>query len=128
MKTKYAIAGMVISFGLGAAALQGLHAQTKPPALAIVEVEVSDREAYAKEFLPPITKTVKDTGGKFLAVGGQSASLTGAPPAGRVVVAQWPSMDQLESWWNAPATKGAYDIGYKYAKFRIFAVEGVQQP
>jgi uncharacterized protein (DUF1330 family) len=127
MKTKYAIAGMVVGFGLGAAALQGLHAQTKPPALVIVEVAVSDPEAYAKEFLPPVTKTVKDTGGKFLAVGGKTASLTGTPPAGRVVVVQWPSMDQLESWWNAPATKDAYATGFKYAKFRIFAVEGPQQ-
>jgi uncharacterized protein (DUF1330 family) len=127
MKTKHAVLGMVISFGLGAAALQGLHAQTKPPALGIVEVAVSDREAYAKEFLPPITKTVSDTGGKFLAVGGQTVSLTGAPPAGRVVVVQRPSMDQLESWWNAPATKEAYAIGFKYATFRIFAVEGPKQ-
>jgi uncharacterized protein (DUF1330 family) len=124
MNSKYALLGMVACFGLGALAIQGLQAQTKPPALGIVEVVVSNQEAYAKEFLPPITKTVVDTGGKFLAVGGKTASLAGAPPAPRVVVVQWPNMDQLESWWNSQATKDAYAIGDKYATFRVFAVEG----
>jgi uncharacterized protein (DUF1330 family) len=124
MQTKYAVVGMVASFVLGAVALQGLRAQTKPPALGIVEVVVSDREAYTKEFLPPITKTVQETGGKFLAAGGKTVSLTGAPPAGRVVVVQWDSLDQLQSWWNSQATKDAYAIGDKYATFRIYAVEG----
>jgi hypothetical protein len=77
MRAKYAIFGMVVSFALGATALEGLRAQTKAPALGIVEVLVSDKEAYAKEFLPPITKTVSGSGGKFLAVGGKTVPLTG---------------------------------------------------
>jgi uncharacterized protein (DUF1330 family) len=83
MRAKYAIFGMVVSFALGATALEGLRAQTKAPALGIVEVLVSDKEAYAKEFLPPITKTVSGSGGKFLAVVGKTVPLTGALPAGR---------------------------------------------
>ena len=126
MQAKYAVAGMFASFVLGATAVQGLHAQTKSPAFGIVEVVVSDKEPYAKEFLPPITKTVSDTGGKFLAVGGKTVALTGAPPAGRVVLVQWETMDQLQSWWNSQATKDAYAIGNKYATFRIFAVEGAK--
>jgi uncharacterized protein (DUF1330 family) len=126
MHAKYAIFGMVASFALGATALEGLRAQTKAPAFGIVEVLVSDKEAYAKEFLPPITKTVSGSGGKFLAVGGKTVPLTGAPPAGRVVIVQWESMDQLQSWWDSQATKDASTIGNKYASFRIFAVEGAK--
>ena len=84
MKAKYAVLGMVVSFVLGATASQGLRAQTKTPALGIVEVVVSSQEAYAKEFLPPVTKTVLDRGGKFLAVGAKAASLAGAPPTPRI--------------------------------------------
>lgn len=124
MQAKFIVAVAISSFALGAAAVQTIHAQAKPPAVGVVEVVVSNQEAYAKEFLPPITKTVQDAGGKFLAVGGKTVSLAGAPPAPRVVVVQWPSMDQLESWWNSQATKDAYAIGDKYATFRIFAVEG----
>jgi uncharacterized protein (DUF1330 family) len=126
MKAKCAFLGMVACLALGALAVQGLQAQTKAPAFAVVEVVVSDQEAYAKEFLPPVTKTVAEFGGKLLAVGGKTVSLAGAPPAPRVVVAQWPNMDQMESWWNSQATKDAYAIGGKYATFRIFGVEGKQ--
>lgn len=63
IKAKYAFLGMVGCFALGAIAVQGLQAQTKPPALGIVEVVVSNQEAYAKEFLPPITKTVAESEG-----------------------------------------------------------------
>jgi uncharacterized protein (DUF1330 family) len=127
MKTKYAVALGMWCFALGAVAVQSLHAQAKAPAFGIFEVVVSNQEAYAKEFLPPVVKSVSDFGGKLLAVGGQTASFKGAPPAPRVVLAQWDSMDKAEAWWNSQATKDAYAIGDKYATFRIFAVEGKAQ-
>ena len=42
MKTKYTVAlVMLTGFGLGAVAVQGLHAQTKPPVYQITEIDVS---------------------------------------------------------------------------------------
>ena len=126
MKAKYKVAlAMVGSFALGAVAVQSLHAQAKPPGYVIAEVVVSDKDAYAKEFLPPIQKTLKDAGGKFLAAGGKTVSFDGAPPAPRVVVVQFESLDKAQEWWNSSAAKAAFDIGKKYAQFRNFAVEGV---
>ena len=38
MKTRYAVAlAVVVCFGLGAVAVQGLHAQAKPPVYCIAE-------------------------------------------------------------------------------------------
>ena len=125
MTAKYAVLGMVASFALGAAAVQGLHAQAKPPAYGIVEVVVSNQEAYAKEFLPPVLKTVKDAGGKILAAGSKTVTLLGAPPAPRVALVQWESLDKAQQWWSSQVTKDAYAIGEKYATFRIYNVEGV---
>jgi uncharacterized protein (DUF1330 family) len=126
MKTKYTIAIATIGgFALGAIAVQALHAQAKPMAYGIAEVTVSDKDAYTKEFLPAVQKTIADAGGKFLAAGGKTVSLQGAPPAPRVVITQWPSLDAADAWWNAAATKDAFKIGEKYASFRNFNVEGL---
>jgi hypothetical protein len=53
MKTQYAVAlAVATGFGLGAVAVQGLHAQAKPPVFYITEIDVSNPEAYAKEYAP----------------------------------------------------------------------------
>jgi hypothetical protein len=47
---------MVASAALGAAAVQTLHAQTKPPAYNIAEITIKDQDGYNKEYLPLITE------------------------------------------------------------------------
>jgi uncharacterized protein (DUF1330 family) len=119
---------MIACFGLGGAAVQGLQAQTKPPAYAIAEVVVSNQNAYAGEFLPPVRKSITDAGGKFLVAGGKTTSLQGTPPAPRVVVVQWENIDKAQQWWDSQARKDAFVVGEKYATFRNFLVEGVSSP
>ena len=53
MKTNYKVAiALVAGAAIGGAAIQGLHAQAKPPVYVIAEIDVSNPDAYAKEFLP----------------------------------------------------------------------------
>ena len=47
---------MVVSAALGAAAVQALHAQAKPPAYNFAEITIKDQVGYNKEYLPVITK------------------------------------------------------------------------
>jgi len=54
--------------GIGVAAIQSLHSQSKPPACVITEFEVTDSEA-AKEFGANAAQAVKVSGGKYLAHG-----------------------------------------------------------
>ena len=54
-----------VGTALGAAAVQTLHAQAKPPAFQIVEVAVNDQDGFSKEFVPLISKVQQDVGGKF---------------------------------------------------------------
>ena len=115
---------MVGSFALGAAAVQSLHAQATPPGYAIVEVNVTDKEGYAKEFLPVIAKEVQAAGGKYVVRGGNAVTLQGTPPASRVVVLQFDSVDKVQAWWKSPGRTSAQSIGDKYATTRAFAVEG----
>jgi uncharacterized protein (DUF1330 family) len=125
MKTKYTVAlAMAASFALGALAVQGLHAQAKPAGYVVVEAAVTDKDGYAKEFIPPAAKAIEEGGGKYVVRGGKTTSFQGTPPASRVVVLQFESMDKAQAWWDSPGRKNSQPIGDKYATFRIFAVEG----
>jgi uncharacterized protein (DUF1330 family) len=122
-KYKYALA-MGAGFALGAVAVQGLHAQAKPPAYLIADITVNNQDAFMKEFGIPGVKPIQDAGGKFLVRGFKPIAVLGeAPP--RVTVIQFDNMDKLQAWWNSPANKDMQAIGNKYATFRSYLVEGV---
>jgi uncharacterized protein (DUF1330 family) len=108
-------------------AVQGLHAQMKPPVFVVGEVTVKDEAGYKSEWLPKIQPIIKESGGKYLA-GGFNKTWTqmGDDPPNRVVVIQWPSMDDFKSYAEktTPMFKGE---GSKYGTYRIYAVEGVEQ-
>jgi uncharacterized protein (DUF1330 family) len=126
MKTKYKLAlTLFSSVTLGAAAIQILHAQSKPMGYIIAQHTVNDQERFAKEFAPSIAKTIQDAGGKFLVRGGKTISIHGVPPSLRVVVIQFESVERAEAWAHSPATKAAFAIGEKYATLNDFTVEGV---
>jgi uncharacterized protein (DUF1330 family) len=133
MKTQYAVAlGVVAGIGLGAAAVQGLHAQAKPPVFYVAEIDVSNPEAYAKEYAPKARAIIEAGGGKFLALAGAGTSgpkvtaLDGEPPK-RVAIQVWGSLEKLEASFNSAEYREARKIGEKYAKFRSFAVDGLPQ-
>jgi uncharacterized protein (DUF1330 family) len=122
-KHKVALA-MAASFALGAAAVQGLHAQAKPPGYVIVEATVTDNDGYMKEFIPPAAKAIQEGVGKYVVRGGKTVSLAGSPPPPRFILLQFDSIDKAQAWWDSPGRQEAHAIGDKYALFRIFATEG----
>jgi uncharacterized protein (DUF1330 family) len=128
MKSQYKVAlAMLAGAALGGLAVQGLHAQSKPMGYVIAENIVNDQAAYSKDFAPVIGKTIEEAGGKFLARGGKTFSMHGKPPAPRVVVVQFDSVDKAQAWANSPAAKAAFAIGAKYGTLNDYIVEGVSQ-
>jgi uncharacterized protein (DUF1330 family) len=129
MRTQYTVAlSAIAGLALGVAGIEILHAQAKPMAYSIVLVTVNDKDKYLNEFAPAITKTLQDAGGKYLVRGGKSISNYGEPPAPRVVVVQFESLDKAQEWAASPSAKAAHAIGEKYATFNSdFIVEGVSQ-
>jgi uncharacterized protein (DUF1330 family) len=119
--------GMLASFGLGAGVVEGLHAQASPPAYVISEIDVSNAEAYAKEYVPLANKALADSGQKRLVSGGKTISLSGAPPASRIVVSMFENLEKAKEAYSSPAYLQAREIGNQYGKLRIFAVEGIAQ-
>jgi uncharacterized protein (DUF1330 family) len=122
-----AAVGMVAGFALGAGLVQGLHAQASPPAYVISEIDVINPDAYAREYVPLANKALADSGQKRLASGGKTISLAGAPPASRIVVSMFDSLENARAAYSSPAYLEARKIGDQYGKLRIFAVEGIAQ-
>jgi uncharacterized protein (DUF1330 family) len=126
MKAPWTVAlSMLAGIALGAAAMQTLHAQAKPPVYMIAINEVSNQEGYTKEYVPPAQKSVKDHGGVYVAAG-PGTQVTGNLPNGPVVILRWESMEALQSWRNSPEFQAALKIGEKYAKYNIIAVDAVK--
>ena len=128
MNARYTVlAAAVAGFAAGAVTIEQLHAQAKPPVYYVAEVNVKNLEAYQKEYAPKAQAIIKKHGGKLLAAGQNVTSIEGAPPAPRVAIQQWESMEKILAWRNSAEYKEARKIGEKYATFRSFAVVGMPQ-
>ena len=128
MKTHYTVTLAVLAgFGLGAVAVQGLHAQAKPPVYQVVEIDVLDKEAYSKDYIPKAQAAIKAAGGKYLAAGGKTTTIEGEPPKSRVVIQQWDSLEKVQAYRNSTAFKDLLPLRDKLGKFRSFVVEGLPQ-
>jgi len=116
--------GILVGFDFGAVVVEQLHAQ--PPAYVISEIDVTNADAYAKEYVPLANKALAESGQKSLVSGGKTISFAGDPPAARIVVSIFESMEKAQAAYTSPAYIEARKIGDKYGKLRIFAVEGIQ--
>src|SRR5947209_11985509 len=129
MRTRYAVAvAVVIGFGLGAVAVQVLHAQAKPPVYYIAEIDVTNLDAYTKEYAPKAQALIKASGGRLLAAGQNVTAIEGDRPKARVAITVWDSMEKIQAWRNLAEFKENRKTADKYgAKFRAFTVEGLPQ-
>lgn len=128
MKTQYAVTlSLVAGVAIGAVAVQGLHAQAKPPVYQVSLVDVKNADAFVKDYVPKIRAAVKANGGRGLAASAKVTPIEGDSPKSRVVITQWDSAEQLQAYRNAAAFKDARKIGDQYATFNSFLVEGVSQ-
>ena len=128
MKTRYTAALSVLAgLAVGAAAVQALHAQSKPPAYVVAEIEVTNLTPYDKEYVPVAMKAIADGGGKYIVRGGETAAMYGEPPKPRIAIMVFESMEKAKAAFDSAAYKAAKKVGDKYASFRIYAVEGLLQ-
>jgi uncharacterized protein (DUF1330 family) len=118
---------LLTGVGLGALAVQAIHAQAKPPGYAIAEVDVANLDAYQKEYVPLVQASIKAAGGRPLAAGQTIIVFEGAAPSRRVTINQFDSLQAVQDWRNSAQYREARVVGDKYAKFRAFAVEGLPQ-
>ena len=126
MKARIAALAMVVGIGLGAVAVQGLHAQAKPPAFLIFDAELKDKAAY-QPFLQTAVKELQAQGGKFVVLGATPDVLSGSPSPNLVSISQWESKQDAVRWFNSDAMTPVPEAQAKYTVTRLSIVEGKPQ-
>ena len=92
-------------------------------AYVLVEVEVTDPTTY-EEYKQLTPATLAVYGGKFVVRGGASETLEGDWKPNRVVVLEFPSVEQAKTWWNSPEYSKAKAIRQRAAITRMIVLEG----
>jgi uncharacterized protein (DUF1330 family) len=114
---------MLAGAALGAMAMQGLHAQSSPPAFSVGELEVTDAAGYA-----PIAEILaaenKKAGAKLVVRAGRVEVVEGAAPK-RVVISQWRSMDDAKKFYSSAVVRKAFEDRKKFTNARLYIVEGL---
>lgn len=114
---------LLAGFACGAAVVQGVHAQAKPPAYTIAEIDVTDPATFQK-YGEATGKGIPAAGGRFIVRGGKTFVINGAPPK-QIVVIQWDSLEKAQTYFESEAYKQLVPIRDKSASFRAFVIEGL---
>ncbi len=115
--------GILVGAALGAAAVNGLHAQGKTPgAYVILDVsEIVDAD-MVKQIVAKAAPAVKAGGGQYLARTAKITALNGTPPK-RVVILAFDNTDQAKAWYSSPAQQEVNDMAEKALKQRWYIVD-----
>src|SRR5713226_7746175 len=123
MNTKFKLTlAALAGVALGATAIQGLNAQTKPLGYIIAEVEVTDPAVY-QTYLDRNTPLVASAGGRILSRGEKIVALDGTPPK-RFAIFVFDSVEKAQAYRDLPAYKEIMPIRDKGSKYRSFIVDG----
>ena len=126
MNTKSKIVLAVVAGAtLGAAAVQGLHAQAKPKAYLVTESEIVDQAAF-DSYVPGVTSAMPAGGGRFLAGPGvtKATAIVGTAPQ-RFGIVEFDTVDQAQTWIKSLARVALAAQRNKAIKItRQFIVEG----
>jgi uncharacterized protein (DUF1330 family) len=99
-KSKIVLAA-VVGAAVGGAAMHGLHAQVKPKAYTVTELETLDPKAAA-DFAMKVQKMQEGVGGRNLRTGGgRVTGLEGPPPPQRVAITEWDNFDKAQAFFKS---------------------------
>ena len=93
-------------------------------AYIILDIVVNDPAGYEeyKKIGPP---TVARYGGKYIARGGASENLEGDWQPNRIVMLEFPSVEQAKAWINSPEYAPGRKLRQQYAISKAIVVEGL---
>jgi uncharacterized protein (DUF1330 family) len=114
---------LVAGTAVGATAVQVLHAQGKPKAYQVTELEIIDEEAW-KTFVTAVRAAQQTASGRNLRTArGKVVGFVGTPPK-NVGITEFDSLDAAVAYRNGPAFKDLEPQRSKAIKIvRQYAVE-----
>jgi len=127
MRTNYKVAiALMTGVALGGMAIEGLHAQMKPPAYIVIPIlKIKDVAAFKAGVVdrPNAAANLKAYGGEWLIRSTKFTKLDGNPPE-RLIVLKFESLEKAQAFQNSPAQKEVNAIREKTTNSLSFIVEG----
>ena len=93
-------------------------------AYIIVDLTVTDLPAM-EEYRKQVPATLAKYGGRFLVRGGAHQTIEGDWKPNRVVVLEFPSMDQAKRWYDSEEYRAPKAMRLRAGRANLIMVEGV---
>lgn len=93
------------------------------PAFVIAEVDVHDPDAY-EEYKRQVPATLGPYGGTFRVRGGAVEPLEGGWEPKRIVVLEFPSLEQARAWYASDSYREPKALRQRVSTGRLVLVEG----
>jgi uncharacterized protein (DUF1330 family) len=119
---------LLAGVAIGAAAIQGLHAQAKPPAYVVIPIlKMNDAAGFKAGVVDKANATAAEmtaAGGQYVIRSEKFTSLDGTPPA-RLVIMKFDSVEKAEAFEKTAAQKEINAARMKTTDSLSFIVEGL---
>src|SRR5215204_7188933 len=110
-KSQFALT-LVLGAAVGAVAVQGLHAQAKPKAYQVTELEIIDDAAW-KNFVQAVRASQQAASGRNLRTAyGKVVTFVGDPPK-HVGITEFDSLDHAVAYRNSKRSRSAAQQGHQ---------------
>jgi uncharacterized protein (DUF1330 family) len=128
MKTNYKVAiALVAGATIGGAAIEGLHAQAKPPAYVVIPIlKINDAAAFKAGVIDKASATDAEmvaAGGHFVIRTQKFTTVDGNPPE-RLVIIAFDSVEKAQAYEESQAVKEVTAARMKSTNSLSFIVEG----
>jgi len=90
----------------------------------VADIEITDPYEY-QTYAKQTAATIERYGGKFLVRGGEPETLEGDWKTKRLVILEFPSIEQAKAWYNSPEYSAIIGIRHRSATSNMLLVHGV---
>ena len=90
----------------------------------VADIEITDPDEY-QTYSKQVAATLERYGGKFLVRGGNAATLEGDWKTERLVIIEFPSIEQAKKWYDSSEYSAIIGIRHRSAISNILLVQGV---
>jgi uncharacterized protein (DUF1330 family) len=93
------------------------------PGYVIAELEITDPAGF-EEYRKQVPATIQKYGGRYVVRGGAIQTLEGDWQPKRLVVLEFPSVEQARRWYDCEEYRGPKALRIKTTRSRLVLVEG----
>jgi uncharacterized protein (DUF1330 family) len=97
------------------------------PAYVVVQIAIHDAAGY-EHYKAIAPRSIALYGGHYIVRGGRSEVLEGSWQPSRLVVLEFPTVDQARAWWSSPEYAPAKAVRQRCAESEMLLIEGTTVP